>query len=90
MTNVGEKVRVVDALVDHLVGVREVSDGFFNGRRGGEEWLRRLEEWGRICEGLVGEYGKKLGVGEGLTGKKGNRMTNILKGGLDRITNGKK
>ncbi|KAG8687482.1 hypothetical protein FRC09_013466 [Ceratobasidium sp. 395] len=89
LTNVAEKVRVVDALVDHLVGVREVSNGFFDGRRGGEEWLRRLEEWGRVCEGLVGEYGKKLGVGEGLTGKKSGGMTGKLLRGFDRITNGK-
>ncbi|QRV86310.1 hypothetical protein RhiJN_14328 [Ceratobasidium sp. AG-Ba] len=89
LMNIAEKVRVVDSLVDHLVGVREASDGFFGGRRGGDEWLKRLEEWNRVCDGLVGEYGKKLGVGEGVTGKKGNRVTNMLKGGLDRITNGK-
>ncbi|KAG9104603.1 hypothetical protein FRC06_000749 [Ceratobasidium sp. 370] len=89
LMNVGEKVRVVDALVDHLIGVREVSDGFFGGRRGGEEWLRRLEEWGRVCESLVGEHGKKLGVGEGVTGKKSSGVTGKLLRGFDRITNGK-
>lgn len=88
--NLQEKVRVVDALVETLGGVREVSNGFFVGRRGGEEWLRRLEDWGKICDGLIGEYGKKLGVGEGVTGKKSSGMTGKIMRGFDRITSGKK
>ncbi|KAF8610633.1 hypothetical protein BDV93DRAFT_530499 [Ceratobasidium sp. AG-I] len=89
LMNLQEKVRVVDALVESLGGVREISDGFFGGRRGGEEWLRRLEDWGKICDGLVGEYGKKLGVGEGVMGKKSSGMTGKIMRGFDRITSGK-
>ena len=40
------------------------------GRKEGEVWVRGLDEWGAVCEGVVGNFGKKLGVGEGFAGKK--------------------
>ncbi|KAJ1310220.1 hypothetical protein OPQ81_006962 [Rhizoctonia solani] len=88
LVNVPDKMRVVESLVDHLIGLRECSDGFFTGRRGGEEFLKRLDEWNKHCDFLVAEYGKKLGVGEGVIKKRGG-MTDKIMRGFDRITSGK-
>ncbi|KAG8763789.1 hypothetical protein FRC11_012365 [Ceratobasidium sp. 423] len=88
LINVSDKMRVVESLVDHLVGLRECSDGFFSGRRGGEDLLKRLDEWNKHCDFLVGEYAKKLGVGEGVIKKRGG-MTDKIMRGFDRITSGK-
>ncbi|ELU44519.1 ATP-dependent DNA helicase recQ [Rhizoctonia solani AG-1 IA] len=88
LVNVPDKLRVLESLVDHLIGLRECSEGFFSGRRGGEEFLKRLEEWTKHCDSLNGEYSKKLGVGEGVIKKRGG-MTDKIMRGFDRITNGK-
>ncbi|KEP50699.1 putative ATP-dependent DNA helicase recQ [Rhizoctonia solani 123E] len=88
LVNVTDKMRVVESLVDHLVGLRKCSDEFFLGHRAGGEFLKRLDEWNKHCDFLVGEYGKKLGVGEGVIKKRGG-MTDKIMRGFDRITNGK-
>ncbi|CAE6462198.1 unnamed protein product [Rhizoctonia solani] len=89
LVNVPDKMRVVESLVDHLVGLRKCSDEFFTGRRGGEDFLKRLDEWNKHCDFLVSEYGKKLGVGEGVIKKRGGGMTDKIMRGFDRITSGK-
>jgi hypothetical protein len=40
------------------------------GRRDGEVWGSKLEEFSAICDGLVSNFGKKLAVGEGFVTKK--------------------
>ncbi|CUA72414.1 hypothetical protein RSOLAG22IIIB_01082 [Rhizoctonia solani] len=88
LVNVPDKMRVVESLVYHLVDLRKSSDDFFASNRGGGDFLRRLDEWNKHCDSLVGEYGKKLGVGEGVIKKRGG-MTDKIMRGFDRITSGK-
>ncbi|CAE7161595.1 unnamed protein product [Rhizoctonia solani] len=88
LVNVPDKMRVLESMVDHLVGLRKCSDEFFTGHRAGGEFLKRLDEWNKHCDFLVGEYGKKLGVGEGVIKKRGG-MTDKIMRGFDRITSGK-
>jgi hypothetical protein len=59
------------------------------GRKEGEAWLARLEEFSAVCDGVVANFGKKLGVGEGFVLKKttwGDKLTRRF----DKFTNGKK
>jgi hypothetical protein len=94
LTNLNEKGKTVEALNTALEDVVAGSSEFFRGagRLGAEKWIKVLEEWSAVCEGIVGSVGKKLGVGEGINGKKsggvtfwGGKMTRTL----DRMTNGK-
>ncbi|KAJ2969817.1 hypothetical protein NUW54_g12875 [Trametes sanguinea] len=61
------------------------------GRKEGEQWAAKLEEFSSVCDGVVGQFGKKLGVGEGFVTKKsgvtswGRQITRQF----DKITNGK-
>ena len=48
------------------------------GRKEGEAWAARLEEFSTTCDGVVGNFGKKLSVGEGFVTKKS--------GGVSRAT----
>ncbi|CEL52246.1 hypothetical protein RSOLAG1IB_00786 [Rhizoctonia solani AG-1 IB] len=88
LVNVPDKLRVLESLVDHMIGLRECSEGFFSGGQRGEDFMKRLDEWVKHCEALNGEYAKKLGVGEGVIKKRGG-MTDKIMRGFDRITNGK-
>ncbi|KAI0778015.1 hypothetical protein BD413DRAFT_466209 [Trametes elegans] len=107
LTNVPEKIRVVEVLhsaleeLQHcsaeLFGAGNVSSGLALGigsvgRKEGELWAAKLEEFSSVCDGVVGQFGKKLGVGEGFVTKKSSGVTSW--GGritrqLDKITNGK-
>jgi hypothetical protein len=81
LANVLEKVRVIEVLcsaledlqhysVEHF-GVGGMTPGTGNiGRREGEVWIAKLEEFSSICDGVVANFGKKLGVGEGFVLKK--------------------
>lgn len=89
LANIPDKIRVLEALNTSLTALRQASDGFMTGRRGGEDWLKKLDEWTKTCEVLADEHGKKLGVGEGVIGKRGGGMTSKLLRGFDRITSGK-
>ncbi len=40
------------------------------GKKEAELWAAKLEEFSNVCDGLVGNFGKKLGVGEGFATKK--------------------
>lgn len=72
MTNLNEKGKTVEALNTALEDVVVGSSEFFRGagRVGAEKWVRVLDEWGGVCESIVGSVGKKLGVGEGINSKK--------------------
>ncbi|KAG9047109.1 hypothetical protein FS837_002993 [Tulasnella sp. UAMH 9824] len=55
----------------------------------GERWLRALDEWVQVCDGVVGNLGKKLGVGDGGASKKAAGWGNKVSRTFDRMTNGK-
>ncbi|CDO72393.1 hypothetical protein BN946_scf184977.g92 [Trametes cinnabarina] len=106
LTNVPEKIRVVEVLFSALEELQHWSAEYFGagnvsigmalgigsiGRKEGEQWAAKLEEFSSVCDGVVGQFGKKLGVGEGFVTKKsgvtswGRQITRQF----DKITNGK-
>ncbi|OJT12621.1 hypothetical protein TRAPUB_10862 [Trametes pubescens] len=107
LTNVPEKIRVVEVLCSALeelqhwsaeyFGAGNVSSGLALGigsisRKEGEQWAAKLEEFSGVCDGVVGQFGKKLGVGEGFMTKKSSGVTSWggrLTRQFDKITNGK-
>ena len=82
LLNLPEKVRVVEVLCSSLEEVQHVCGGIFGagnvsaslapgiGKKEGELWSLRLEEFSHVCDGVVANFGKKLGVGEGFMIKK--------------------
>lgn len=85
LNNILEKVRVVEVLCSALeelqhhsaehFGAGNVSSGMALGigsigRKEGEAWVANLEEFSSVCDGVVANFGKKLGVGEGFVLKK--------------------
>ncbi|CAK5265277.1 unnamed protein product [Mycena citricolor] len=103
LTNVSEKIRVVAILCSALEELQTCSSEHFGagnvssgmglgigsiGRTEGEAWIGRLEEFSNICDGVVANFGKKLGVGEGFVVKKsswGGKLTRQF----DKFTAGK-
>ncbi|KAG8901205.1 hypothetical protein FRB99_005479 [Tulasnella sp. 403] len=55
----------------------------------GERWLRALDEWTSVCDGVIGTVGKKLGLRESLASKKTAGWGNKVSRTFDRMTNGK-
>ena len=43
----------------------------------GEGWATKLEEFSSVCDGVVGNFGKKLGVGEGFVTKKSGGVSDL-------------
>jgi hypothetical protein len=85
LTNVPEKVRVVEVLCSALEEMQQSSVESFGagsvcsglalgigsvGRKEAEAWVGKLEEFSSICDSVVANFGKKLGVGEGFVSKK--------------------
>lgn len=85
LTNIPEKVRVVEVLSSALEEIQNFSVEYFGagnvssgmalginsiGKKEAELWAAKLEEFSNVCDGLVGNFGKKLGVGEGFATKK--------------------
>jgi hypothetical protein len=83
LNNVLEKVRVVEVLCSALEDLQNSSAEYFGsvnggsglgsdnlGRKEGEGWITKLEEFSSVCDGVVANFGKKLGVGEGFALKK--------------------
>jgi hypothetical protein len=85
LNNVLEKVRVVEVLCSALEDLQNSSAECFKsgnvssatglgsggaGRKEGEAWIAKLEEFSSVCDGVVANFGKKLGVGEGFVLKK--------------------
>ncbi|TBU35076.1 hypothetical protein BD311DRAFT_202232 [Dichomitus squalens] len=107
LTNVPEKIRVVEVLCSALEELAHWSAEYFGagnvssgmalgigaiGRKEGELWAAKLEEFSSVCDGVVGQFGKKLGVGEGFVTKKSSGVTSWggrLTRQFDKITNGK-
>jgi hypothetical protein len=82
LLNLPEKVRVVEVLCSSLEEVQHTGGGIFGagnvssslalsiGKKEAEMWLLKLEEFSNVCDGVVANFGKKLGVGEGFMIKK--------------------
>ncbi|KAF9270423.1 hypothetical protein L218DRAFT_848620 [Marasmius fiardii PR-910] len=101
--NLPEKVRVVAILCNALEELQTFSSEAFGagnvssgmalgigsiGRREGEAWLGKLEDFSTVCDGVVANFGKKLGVGEGFVVKK-TTWGDKLGRRIDKFTNGK-
>jgi len=103
LTNLDEKIRVVNILCNALEELQSSSSDCFGanvnngltfgigsiGRKEAESWLSKLEEFSSVCVGVVSSFGKKLGVGEGFVTRKTTLGDKITRG-LDKFTNGKK
>ncbi|KZT06803.1 uncharacterized protein LAESUDRAFT_812489 [Laetiporus sulphureus 93-53] len=107
LTNIPEKIRVVEVLCSALDELQRWSVEYFGagnvssgmalgigsiGRKEGEQWSMKLEEFASACDGVVGNFGKKLGVGEGFVTKKSSGVTSWggkLTRQFDKLTNGK-
>jgi len=89
LNNVLEKVRVVEVLCSALEDLQNSSAEYFGsgnggsglgsdnlGRKEGEGWIAKLEEFSSVCDGVVANFGKKLGVGEGFALKKTTGVRN--------------
>ena len=80
-----EKVRVVEILCDALLQLQNASVNFCGpmgavrgmglgvgsvGKKDGELWAAKLEDFSTVCDDIAGTFGRKLGVGEGFMVKK--------------------
>ncbi|KAJ7597246.1 hypothetical protein C8J56DRAFT_1041454 [Mycena floridula] len=103
LTNLIEKIRVVGILCAALEEIQNSSSEYFGagnvssgmglgigsiGRKEGEAWIARLEDFSTVCDGVVANFGKKLGVGEGFVVKK-TTWGGKLGRQFDKFTNGK-
>ena len=85
LSNVPEKIRVVEVLSSALEEIQTWSVEYFGagtvssgmvmgigsiGRKEAELWAGKLEDFSAVCDGVVSNFGKKLGVGEGFVTKK--------------------
>ena len=75
LSNLPEKVRVVEVLCSALEELETASNECFvpigqAGRKPIDVWVTKLEEFSSVCDGVVDNFGKKLGVGEGFDLKK--------------------
>ncbi|KAG1715643.1 hypothetical protein ID866_1525 [Astraeus odoratus] len=107
LTNLPEKVRVVEVLCSALEEMQQSSVEFFGagnvssglvlgigsvGRKEADAWVAKLEDFSSICDTVVANFGKKLGVGEGFVLKKSGGVTSWggkLTRQFDKFTNGK-
>ncbi|KIJ45477.1 hypothetical protein M422DRAFT_59700 [Sphaerobolus stellatus SS14] len=102
LLNLAEKVRVLEVLSGALEEIQAASSDLTAWaplsassvvleRKDLERWIAKLDEWNSVCEGIVGSFGKKLGVGEGFGTKKGGvtSWSGKFARSIDRMTNGK-
>ena len=90
LLNIPEKVRVVEVLLSALEEIQNCSADIFGagnvssgmvlgigsiGKKEGEVWASKLEEFSSICDGVVSNFGKKLAVGEGFVTKKSSGVS---------------
>lgn len=92
-----EKVRVVEVLCSSLEEVQHISGSIFGagnvsssmapgiGKKEGELWSLKLEEFSHVCDGVVANFGKKLGVGEGFMIKKASGVRFFFLSNLPKL-----
>jgi hypothetical protein len=90
LLNLPEKVRVVEVLCSSLEEVQNTSGGIFGmgnlsaglalsiGKKEADVWSLKLEEFSNVCDGVVANFGKKLGVGEGFMIKKNSGVRQYM------------
>lgn len=93
LANVPEKIRVVEVLLSALEEIQNCSVDIFGagnvssgmvlgigsiGKKEGEVWSSKLEEFSGVCDGVVANFGKKLAVGEGFVTKKSGGVSGII------------
>ncbi|KAJ7592699.1 hypothetical protein C8J56DRAFT_481766 [Mycena floridula] len=103
LTNLIEKIRVVGILCTALEEIQNSSSEYFGagdvssgmgvgigsiGRKEGEAWIARLEDFSTVCDGVVANFGKRLGVGDGFV-VKNPTWGDKLGRRFDKFTNGK-
>ncbi|KAF9569764.1 hypothetical protein CPC08DRAFT_623296 [Agrocybe pediades] len=101
LTNLDEKIRVVTILCSALEDLETGSAEYFGagnvssgmalgigsiGRREADAWLSKLDEFSNICDQIVSNFGKKLGVGEGFVSRK-HTWGGKLISRFDKLTN---
>jgi len=101
LTNLDDKLRAVESLVVALdtlqissydyFGAGNVSSGLALGigRKEANAWLLKLDDFSNVCDMIVADHGKKLGVGEGFVARKSTWGVKFTRR-LDKLTNGKK
>ena len=91
LTSIPEKVRVVEVLCSALEEMQQCSVESFGvsvcsglalgigsvTRKEADTWVNKLEEFCSICDSVVANFGKKLGVNEGFVVKKSGGVRNI-------------
>ena len=102
LTNIPEKIRVVEVLLSALEEMQNCSVDIFGagnvssgmvlgigsiGKKEGEIWGSKLEEFSGVCDGVVANFGKKLAVGEGFVTKKSGGVSAIISFGHGRGSN---
>lgn len=102
LNNMVEKGKCIAVLDQGLEDLSKVSNDFLRSvqvgvpaRQGisramGERWVRALDDWLQVCDNVVANLGKKLGLGDGMSTKKTAGWGIKVKGTLDRMTNNKK
>jgi hypothetical protein len=92
LSNLPEKIRVIAILCEALMELQNASSEFCGptvsngfalglgsvGRKEGEVWAVKLEEFSGVCDGVVSNFGKKLGVGESFVARKSTGVSNVL------------
>lgn len=93
LTNVPEKIRVVEVLCSALEDIQSFSVEYFGagnvssgmsmgigsiGKKEAEAWAAKLEDFSTVCDGVVSNFGKKLSVGEGFVIKKSSGVSPSL------------
>lgn len=101
--NIPEKIRVVEVLCSALEEIQGWSVEYFGagnvssglamgigsiGKKEAEMWASKLEEFSSVCDGVVSNFGKKLGVGEGFVTKKTSGVRSAVHCGSAFMTNG--
>jgi len=107
LTNLPEKVRTIEVLCSALeelevasseycrvsvVGGKLVNKQSSASRSDMEKWVSKVDEWTVVCESVVGNVGRKLGVGEGFAIKKSKTMNSWgskFARSIDKLTNSK-
>jgi len=93
LASVPEKIRVVEVLLSALEEIQNCSADIFGagnvssgmvlgigsiGKKEGEIWSSKLEEFSSVCDGVVANFGKKLAVGEGFVTKKSGGVSVLV------------
>lgn len=93
LSNIPEKIRVVEVLLSALEEIQNCSADVFGagnvssgmvlgigsiGKKEGEVWASKLEEFSGVCDGVVSNFGKKLAVGEGFVTKKSGGVSDTI------------